>query len=73
MARTYSSSRGRVTIRDEWWDLLSPVQSTGAYVIDTVSAGTVHLPWCALSFGAVYCSCGVDIAGYPIFEGADLP
>lgn len=30
----------------------------------------VHLPWCNLNFGAVYCSCGADIAGEPIFEGA---
>jgi hypothetical protein len=29
-----------------------------------------HLPWCNLTFGATYCSCGVDIAGVPIFEGA---
>lgn len=28
-----------------------------------------HLPWCASMFGALYCSCGVDIAGTPIFEG----
>lgn len=28
-----------------------------------------HLPWCNLNFGATYCSCGVDIAGIPIFEG----
>lgn len=28
-----------------------------------------HRPWCNLNFGATYCSCGVDIAGVPIFEG----
>lgn len=39
-----------------------------AFSVDTAPAGTVHLPWCSLAFGAVYCSCGVDIAGYPIFE-----
>lgn len=27
-----------------------------------------HLPWCNLNFGATYCSCGVDIAGVPIYE-----
>jgi len=32
--------------------------------------GTVHLPWCNLNFGATYCSCGADIAGTPIYEGA---
>ena len=31
---------------------------------------SVHLPWCNLNFGATYCSCGADIAGEPIFEGA---
>lgn len=29
-----------------------------------------HLPWCSLNFGATYCSCGADIAGEPIYEGA---
>lgn len=29
-----------------------------------------HLPWCSLMFLAAYCSCGADIAGRPIFEGA---
>ncbi|SEC54854.1 hypothetical protein [Arthrobacter woluwensis] len=28
-----------------------------------------HLPWCSLNFGAMYCSCGTDIAGEPIYEG----
>ncbi len=39
-----------------------------AFSIDTVPTGAMHLPWCSLNFGADYCSCGVDIAGYPIFE-----
>lgn len=30
--------------------------------------GSVHRPWCSLAFGATYCSCGADIAGYPIYE-----
>src|SRR5690606_26388809 len=29
---------------------------------------SAHLTWCNLAFGATYCSCGVDIAGEPIFE-----
>jgi hypothetical protein len=33
-------------------------------------ATTSHLPWCNLAFGATYCSCGADIAGEPIYEGA---
>ena len=40
-----------------------------AYAIDTApSLGGLHMPWCALNFGATYCSCGVDIAGEPIYE-----
>ena len=73
VSRTYRSSSGRIEIRDEWWDLLSPTpaDSGKAFHIDTAPCGSAHLPWCSLSFGALYCSCGVDIAGYPIFELAD--
>lgn len=42
--------------------------STSAFSIHPAASGSDHLPWCSLAFGAVYCSCGVDIAGYPIFE-----
>lgn len=66
-SRSYRSGKGRVQIIEEWWELLSPDES-GAFVIDTVGASSVHQPWCALSFGADYCSCGADIAGYPIYE-----
>jgi len=42
-----------------------------AFTLDTAPTDVgVHLPWCALMFGATYCSCGVDIAGAPIFEDA---
>lgn len=68
-SRTYRSSKGRVTILDEWWDLLSPTKSaTGAFSIFPSRYGASHLPWCSLTLGATYCSCGVDIAGFPIFE-----
>lgn len=43
--------------------------ASGAFSIDTLSDYTAHYPWCSLMFGAEYCSCGVDIAGVPIFEG----
>lgn len=39
-----------------------------AFAVDTVSGCSTHLPWCSLMFGATYCSCGVDIAGFPIYE-----
>lgn len=71
-AKTYKTSAGRVTIRDEWWDLLSPTESTsGAFSIRIGYCDTAHLPWCSLMMGATYCSCGVDIAGFPLFESAD--
>lgn len=68
-SRTYRTGRGRVSILEEWWNLLVPDDDgSGAFVIDTVGTGNMHLAWCSLYFGADYCSCGVDIAGYPIFE-----
>jgi hypothetical protein len=39
-----------------------------AFSIDTAPACSDHLPWCSLMMGATYCSCGVDIAGEPIYE-----
>ena len=43
----------------------------GAFAIDTAaSTGTVHVPWCAVNFGAIYCSCGADLTNYeyPLYE-----
>lgn len=31
------------------------------------ATGPYHAEWCSLNFGANYCSCGADIAGYPIY------
>lgn len=43
--------------------------TSGAFGIDTApGAAEVHGETCALRFGATYCSCGVDIAGYPLYE-----
>lgn len=40
-----------------------------AYSIDTrVNCYTPHVPWCSLHFGGT-CSCGVNIAGFPVHEG----
>lgn len=41
-----------------------------AYAVDTVTAGAVHADTCSLNFGAAYCSCGADIAGFPLFDPA---
>lgn len=40
-----------------------------AFSVDTApSLSGAHVPWCAINFGATYCSCGVDVAGEPIYE-----
>lgn len=42
-----------------------------AFSIDTAPPMTgQHAAWCSINFGANYCSCGADIAGFPIFEQA---
>lgn len=67
-SKSYRSGKGRVTILDEWWVLLGLTDPKGAFSLDMTGVSSAHLAWCALYFGATYCSCGVDIAGYPIFE-----
>jgi len=68
-SKSYRSGKGRVTILDEWWLLLGFVSKDSAFSIDTVNRAGLHLASCSLMLGALYCSCGVDIAGVPIFEG----
>ena len=51
------------------------VNSTAAFSITPSSdSGLVHMPWCALFFGATYCSCGADLTNYeyPLYEGGVL-
>jgi hypothetical protein len=68
-SKTYRSGRGRVEIIDEWWALLGLTPPTGgAFSVNMVGSSSLHLPWCSINFGAVYCSCGTDIAGHPIYE-----
>jgi hypothetical protein len=59
-SKTYRTGSGRVTILDEWWDLLAPSSGgSGAFSVDTVGSGfSGHADICALTFGALYCSCG---------------
>lgn len=67
-SKSYRSGKGRVTILDEWWVLLGLTDPSGAFAIDMVpGVGYIHDLACSLRFGAVYCSCGADIAGKPIF------
>jgi hypothetical protein len=68
-SRTYQSGKGRVTILDEWWLLLGLVEvQGGAFSIDTTNFASGHLAWCSYNMGALYCSCGFDIAGFPLWE-----
>lgn len=40
-----------------------------AFSVDTAPRSTSsHLPWCSWSMGATWCSCGADLAGFPIYE-----
>jgi hypothetical protein len=67
-SKSYRSGKGRVTILDEWWVLLGLTDPSGAFSIDMVpGVGSIHDLACSLRFGAVYCSCGADIAGKPIY------
>lgn len=71
VSRTYQSGSGRVTIRDEWWELLAPDsgESGKAFHVDTAPTVTSgHAWWCATTFGANYCSCGAVIGQEPMFE-----
>lgn len=53
--------------------ICSSGEKGSAFTLDTapgLSSGTasLHAPWCSYHFGATYCSCGVDLSGYPMFE-----
>ena len=41
-----------------------------AFSITPAGSSSVHQPWCSLMLGATYCSCGADIAGFPLYEDA---
>ena len=80
--RTYRSGKGRVTILDEWWALLAPANTSArAFSITPSGSTSVHLDICSalryvdgagnVVYGGAYCTCGADIAGFPIYEGGD--
>ena len=65
---------GALGLLDEERDALRPPDAPRggqAFSIGVLSASAVdHLPWCSLWFTGKWCSCGTDIAGRPIYEGA---
>jgi hypothetical protein len=78
-SRTYRSAKGRIVILDEWWALLSPSKtSTRAFSLRPSGPDLCHADICtannyvnatgATVFGGSYCSCGADIAGFPLYE-----
>lgn len=69
-SRTYRSGSGRVSIRDEWWALLSPSGDSGkAFSVDTAPMRVNgHAWWCSVTFGTSWCSCGAVIGQQPMFE-----
>jgi len=46
----------------------SDANPSGAFTVDTMGCATSHADICALNFGATCCSCGADIAGFPLYE-----
>lgn len=77
VSKTYRTASGRVTILDIWWDLLTPAggnSGRGAFSIFPARGASAHMPWCAVVFGALYCSCGADLTDYeyPLYEGGVL-
>lgn len=51
--------------------LSDDVTTRQAFSIDTAGTyGTVHAEACSLAFGALYCDCGADLAGFPLFESS---
>lgn len=75
VAKTYSTSKGRVVILDDWWALLglTTTSGSGAFSFRPYGSGLgygAHQPWCSIAFGALYCSCGADLTAdtYPLYE-----
>lgn len=65
---------GALGLLDEERDALRPPDAPKGGQAYSVGVGgndaAQHLPWCSLWFTGKWCSCGADIAGRPIHEGA---
>ena len=72
VSRRYATGKGRVVILDEWWELLSPSTSSGAFSVDMVPGYGLagHAPFCSLFFGGSACSCGLNLTAgrFPLYE-----
>ena len=65
---TYSNPMGNLYLTKAEKRLLG-CGAQAAFTVATPLAGSgAHLPWCSLAFGALYCSCGADIATVAIYE-----
>lgn len=53
--------------KDDLRDLCKDADASKSYAVDTVPSVVVHAVWCDLMLGGTTCSCGADIAGYPIY------
>ncbi|WP_418063155.1 hypothetical protein [Pimelobacter simplex] len=75
-SRSYRSAKGRVTILDEWWELLAPKTNSRAFSVRPQPEAAGHAPWCNLMFpianGTQTCSCGATLSGGDwIYEPAE--
>lgn len=67
-----ATSGGPWLTRADKTELDNVTGANRAYSVDTAPGSyAVHDVACALNFGALYCSCGFDIAGYVIFGAGD--
>ena len=70
--RSWIQTKGGIFTADELDDLrrlCSPAANATSGTASTVALSplAIHDQTCSLVFGALYCSCGADIAGEPIF------
>lgn len=50
-------------------DICAAADAGKAYSVDTATAiSVVHSDTCSTVFGATYCDCGADLAGYALYE-----
>jgi hypothetical protein len=66
---SYANSSSDVYLTTKERAMVKRAAGGGVFSIDTAPSCTeVHAEVCALNFGADYCSCGADLAGFPLYE-----